>query len=250
MIQIIIMTSDKQADKLPGFFYLWDKYYKSDDYIGVVCGFTKPDDFPKNWRFFKQGDNQADFPPKRWSERLMMVLDKVADEIFILLLEDYWLVRPTDVRAIKMMYDYMHQFRNVLKFDLCSDRLYANGGGQYLGNAGIYDNLDSLDLIKSDYNSPYHLSLWGGMWNRDILRKLLVFNETAQEIEIHGTARLAQYGDEVLVLGTRQVPMWHINAVQGASWNYAYSGLSVLKEHDRVALIKKFGYDFDLSKIS
>lgn len=248
MIQTIVMTSDKQKDKLPGFFYLWDKYYQAD-VVGVVCGFTKPDDFPSNWRFVSQGI-QSEYPPKRWSERLMSVLDNVADEVFILLLEDYWLVRPTDTTAVKMMHDYMHQFRNVLKFDLSSDRLYANGGGQYLGGANIYDNLGYLDLIKSDYTSPYHLSLWGGMWQRDLLRKLLVYNETAQEIEINGTRRLAEYGDEILVLGTRQVPMWHINAVQGASWNYGYSGLNVLREHDKVAVHRKFNYDFDPSKTS
>lgn len=242
LIQVIVMTSDKQKHMLPGFFYLWQKYYNAD-VIGIVAGFTRPDSLPTNWRFISQG-NQPDYPPKRWSERLMNICDEVADDVFMLLLEDYWLIRPVDTFAIRMMYDYLHQFRNVLKFDLATDRLYAGGGGQYLHGNHTYDTLGYLDLIKSDYNSPYHLSLWGGLWRRDLLRRLLIPGESAQDIEIAGTSRLQALGDEVLVLGTRQAPLRHLNAIQGANWNFGEGvGMGSLKEVD-VKHLRELGYEW------
>jgi len=243
MIQTIIMTSDRPPHPLPGFIHLWQKYNNYPNQVNVICGFTKPDyALPDNFRFVSIG-KQEDFPPNRWSERLHIVLSEVADEVFILMLDDYWLVRQVDERGLKMAYDYMNQFTNVLKIDLTFDRLFAEGGGKYLFGYHTYNTLGHLDLIKSNPASAYHMSLWGGMWRRDLLDSFLVPGETAQQIELSGTTRLAVVGDEVLVLGTRQAPMLHINSIQGREWNHKESGLHGLNQTDLEDL-KKSGYDF------
>lgn len=242
MMQVVLMTSDKQDHLLPGFFRQWQKYFPAD-VVGVITGFRKPPNLPQGWRFVSHG-KQEDYPPKRWSERLMQVCDEIADDVFMLLLEDYWLYREADTCGLKMIYDYMHQYRNVLKFDLATDRLYANRGEPYLYDMNTYDTLGYLDLIKSDYKSAYHMSLWGGMYRRDLLKKILIPGETAQEIEVHGTNRLAAFGDEILVLGTRQAPLRHINAIIRGGWNMAdRGGIPSLTEPDREAL-RSFGYNW------
>lgn len=244
MIQAIVMTSDRPLNPLRGFFHLWQKYYGLNGDVGIVCGFTKPDyPLPDGFRFVSTG-KQEDFPPARWSERLLTVLDDIADEIFILMLDDYWLTRTVDTRALRMLYDYMRQFTNVLKIDLSDERLYANSGSKYLWGYGTYDNVGYLDLIKSDSSSEYHMSLWGGMWRRDLLRRFIVRGETAQQIELAGTKRLSAVGDEILVLGTRQAPLRHINAIQGRSWNgHDRSGIPALRARDREE-IEALGYSF------
>lgn len=242
MIQVIVMTSDKQPAPLRGFMHLWHKYWEGD-YVGVVCGFNKPDYMLPGWRFLKSGE-QKEFPPHRWSERLLAVLDKAADDVFVLMLDDYWPIRPIDTRAVRMMYDYMHQFRNVIKFDLGSDRLYSDGGTKYLWGYGDYDTLGYLDLVKSNHASAYHMSLWGGLWRKDLMEKVIIPGETPQQIELNGTNRLAQFGDEILVLGSRQAPLRHINAIQGGDWNYHQTtGVTAIKPHDRKEL-EGLGYAF------
>ena len=233
MVQVIVMTSDKNSYTLKGFFHLWQKYYKAQC-IGIVMGFSKDGlELPSDFRFISQG-NQDDYPRERWSERLRDVLDNVADEVFILLLDDYWLVRQVDLVGVKMIYDYMFQFQNVIKVDLATDRLYADGGTKYLYGYNTYNTLGHLDLIKSNFRSPYHMSLWGGMWSRNLLKRFIVPGESAQQIELNGTPRLAAVGDEVLVLGTRQAPLLHINALQGRDWNTDQSvGLPALEQVDR-----------------
>lgn len=244
MIQTIIMTSDRPPNPLRGYIYFWEKYHNFPGQVNVVCGFTKPDfPMPDNFRFVSMG-KQEDFPPTRWSERLHAVLADIADDVFMLMLDDYWITRRSDAVGTRMIYDYMHQFKNVIKFDLTTDRLYADGGGRYLYGYNQYDTLGYLDLIKSVPGTPYHLSLWGGMWRKELLDQFLIPGETAQQIELSGTQRLSLVGDEMLVLGTRQSPLRHINAIQGRGWNDdAMVGLPSIKRPDFEAL-KELGYDF------
>jgi hypothetical protein len=244
-IQVIVISSDKYCHLFRGFWYQWAKYYGTDASL-ILCGLTNPRQLDSKFGHrgipFYSAGSPDDYPPSRWSDKLLKILDEVAEEVFVLMLEDYWLTRPVDTRAIKMIYDYMFQFQNVIKFDVTTERLFANGGGQYLFGYNTYETLGYLDLIKSDFGSPYHLSLWGGMWRRDLLRQFLVIGETAQQIELNGTHRLAQVGDELLVLGTRQAPLKHANVVQRGSWNDdPMTGLPALKAADREELRQR-GY--------
>lgn len=239
-MQVIVMTSDKSSHYLKGFAHLWGKYFESQQHHKViVCGFSDPN--LRLFGFYSIGDQEA-YPANRWSDALIKVLDNVADDVFMLLLDDYYLTRPADVTAIAMCYGYMIQFEYVIKFDLTTDRLFADGGGKYLYGYHTYDTLGYLDLIKSDHGSPYHLSLWGGLWRRDSLRRVLVPGETAQQIELNGTHRLSQFSDEMIVLGTRQAPLKHANIIQGGKLNQdVMTGLSSLKQSDLQEL-KELGY--------
>lgn len=238
-MQIIIMTSNKGERSLPGFYHQWAKYFTpAYPYTGLVCGFDEPYDIrtPKEFKFYSIG-KQEDYPADKWSDAFIRVLDNVADDVFMLLLDDYWLLRKTDTTGLRMMYDYMYQFENVIKFDVTTERLFAEGGGKYLFGYNTYNTLGHLDLIKSNHGSPYHMSLWGGLWRRDLLQRFIVPGETAQQIELNGTHRLAQVGDELLVLGSRQAPMRHGNIIQGGKINDdVMVGLPALTETDRQAI--------------
>lgn len=245
MVQIIVMTADNQYHCLPGYCHQFDKYFGMSQVETIFCGYSPLPKLDHPHKFYSIGDF-ADYPANKWSDAFIRVLDNVADEVFILMLEDYWLVRQVDTRAIQMIHDYMHQFQNVLRFDLTEERLYAgtppNGGyNRFYWGYNTYDTLGHLDLIQSSPDDLYHMSLWGAMWRRDLLRQVLVSGERAQEIEMYGGARLLTY-PEWLVLGTRQAPMRHVNVVQRGEWNmHDRSGLPGMKESD-VAELGKLGY--------
>ena len=209
-MQTIIMTSDKYLNALKPFMYLWDKYFQPDfEQENIICGFTPPD-FPLSpgFKFYSIGKFE-DYPVSRWSNGLLKVMDNVADDVFMLMLEDYWLTRHVNTQAVKILYDYMRQFRYVLKMDLCGDRLYAHGADMNYGKVSY------LDLIKSMPGSAYHMSLMGGLWSKALLKKVIIQNETPWDIEISGTIRLSQYDHDMVVLGTRQWPLRHTLAFRG-----------------------------------
>lgn len=249
-MQVVIMTSNQYHKLLGGFFHQWTKYF--DDYLATsarlpdlhVCGFVQDDvisGLQERYDFtFHSIGNYADYPANRWSDALLWVLDNVAKEQFILMLEDYWLIRPVDTKAVGMLVDYAQQFSNVLKIDLCADRLNADIG-RYAYNANTYNNCGYIDLIKSPQGSQYQMSLWGGIWNREQMRRFIIPGERAQEIELSGTSRVNQ-ADDVLVLGTRQMPMLHSNIIQSGKSGRVYEAAGwKIKESDLEEL-KSLGY--------
>lgn len=207
-MQVIVMTSDKYLWACRPFMWLWDRYFTPDiSRNNVICGFTPPTfELSKKFKFYSIGKFE-DYPFGKWSDALIRVLDNVADEVFMLMLEDYWLTRQVDTKAVEILYDYMLQFKYTVKIDLCADRLYAFGADLNYGTVSY------IDLVKSMPGSPYHMSLMAGLWNRDLLKKVIIPGESPHDVEMVGTVRLSH--TEALVLGTRQWPLRHTLAFRG-----------------------------------
>lgn len=215
---VVVTTSDNYLNSVRIFAYLFNKYWCAEQQV-IVLGFAEPSfRLPVNFSFVSMG-RQKDYPVNKWSNALIEFLDVSNFDHFALMLEDYWLVRKVNVRAIEMLFDYANQFRNVLKIDLCTDRLYSFGMTDYA-------ECNYIDLIRSDYNSQYHMSLMTGIWNRELLLNYLIPDETPWDVEINGTPRVAASKDDILVLGTRQAPVRHILAHRGGdSSKYLLDGL-------------------------
>lgn len=229
--RIFVTTSDKYLPALRPFYYLLNKYWVPRPEV-VVIGFSQPAfKLPDNFTFRSMG-RQTDYPVNRWSNALQEFLQSVDDEAFILMLEDYWITRAVDTRSIKILYDYMLQFRYVIKMDLCGDRLYAHGAD--LG----YGTVAHLDLIKSMPGSPYHMSLMAGIWSREHMLRVLVANESPWDLEIVGTDRLSHIQD-VIVLGTRQWPLRMTLGLRGG--DHSKINLDELSQQD-VHDLTKMGY--------
>jgi len=229
-LRVFVTTSNSYLPALRPFSYLFNKYWGSDAQV-VVVGFDAPQfDLPDNFTFYSIG-NQDDYPVSKWSDALIKFLNDVPDEVFCLLLEDYWLIRPVNREAVKMLYDYMGQFRYVIKTDLCADRLYAHGSKDY-GHCGY------LDLIISMPGSPYHMSLWPGLWSKEHLLRTLIPNETPWDIELIGTTRLS-HDQSVIVIGTHNYPVRITSALRGGEHSKLL--LSELEDGD-VRELRKLGF--------
>lgn len=197
--RILVTTSDKYLPALKPFAWLLRKYWVPTPDV-VVAGFSVPNfELPDNFTFLSIG-NQSDYPFSKWSDALYSALERFTDEAFILMLEDYFVTRPVNTSAVRILFDYAIQFGYVLKIDLCADRLYAYGADLEYGHVAY------LDLIKSMPGSPYHMSLWPGIWRRDNLLKCLIPHESPHDLEIIGTTRVSHMQD-LLVLGTRNYPL-------------------------------------------
>lgn len=174
---------------------MFNKYFSADQEV-IVAGYNEfPQGLPANFIKHRIG-RQEDYPVNKWSDGLIGLMHDFPDDgVFLLFLEDYWLTEPVHVKEVHMLYDYMRQFKYVIKVDMYTDRRYAAGKQDY----GICGH---IPLIKSDYNSQYHMSLMCGLWNRRLLLQILQPGQTPWQVELDGTPMLARCKDDVLVLGT------------------------------------------------
>lgn len=205
---VFVTTSDKYLPALLPFSYLFNKYFGSDQQV-IVGGFARPTfDLPPNFTFHSIGEQSA-YPMAKWTDGVLDLLAAYPDfHHAIILFEDYFISRRVDREAVRMLYDYAVQFRNVAKVDLTGDRLYAAGMTDY-------NVCDRLDIILSDYKSQYHFSWMAGVWNLDFLRGFLQRGWTAWDCELVGTPKLAMLKDGYIVVGTRQWPLRHTLAHRG-----------------------------------
>jgi hypothetical protein len=198
----------------------------------VVVGFTEPDfELPKNFSFYSVGKFE-DYPADRWSDAVIEFLNGVEDEIFVLMLEDYWLTRKVDSRIIQLLEWYMLKHPEISGIDLTTDRLYG-------ANIRDYESLDTIDLIVNDPPAPYHLSLQTRIWRKSEILKYLVPGESPWQAEIDGTGRMVR--DQAVVLGTRQIPLRYLIAVQNGKvafdGGYQVPGI-LMREKDKRELGK------------
>lgn len=221
-IPILVMTSDKYLKTLYGFTYLFNKYWSDQQEVDVY-GFASPSfALPANFHFHSLG-SQDSYPVNRWSDALSKTLSTLsADERPIIMLEDYWLNRPVNLDVVRALYLYMKSTTNVLKMDLMTDRLYAAGMRDY-GHIGF------IDLIYSPPATAYQMSLMTGIWNPELLSRFLIPGESPWDLEIYGTTRVANAGNDAMVLGTRQFPVRNILAHRGGdSGSYLTDGLETV----------------------
>jgi hypothetical protein len=205
-MRVYVMTSDKYLPAVRPFLWLFGKYWPGQTV--TVCGFTSPDfELPPFADFLSLG-TFSDYPVNRWSDALLKLLSVIPDEPFALMLEDYWITRPVQVEAVRMLADYCRQFGYVCRMDLTGDRLHAQG-------ASLYGKCGHLDLIWSDPESQYHMSLMTAIWSPRNLRRVLIPGETPWEVELNGTPRLRAMRDEMIVLGSRVWPVRHTLAFRG-----------------------------------
>lgn len=209
MIPTLVMTSDKTKWALNGLVTTLTMYCHAPADI-YIFGFEKPEvSFGQSVRFISLG-KMDEWP---WSDAFleaMNYLEREGHTHFWFLMDDYWLVRDVDAVGLLRLYDYITQHPEVAKIDLCQDRLYVNGGGAYLYGNNDYETFGHFNLIKSPNDSPYHMSLWSGLFSIAWMKKVVVPGESAQQLEMAGTPRLAAL-EEAVVLGTRQGPVQHTN---------------------------------------
>lgn len=227
-IKVVVTTSDRYLGSLRPFAHLFNQYW-SDTQPVEVFGFAAPPfGLPGNFTFTSLG-SMEDYPFERWGAAFIEVMNRMDDEHFILMLEDYWLIRDVDQEAIQILWHYCEQFQDVIRMDLTTDRLYA-------GHADInYDFVGRLDLVKSMPGSPYHMSLMSAIWNKRLLQQLVIPDESPHGLELQGSLRLGHM-QNMRVLGTRQAPLRYTLGYRNQDASTANVG--ELRKHDRDFLME------------
>ena len=230
--RVFVITCNQYLWAMEPFAYLFNKYW--GDYQSVVYGSYKKPLFklPENFTFFEI--NKYEYPQDKWSNGLMRMLDRSSDEFIVLMLEDYWLTRMVDVRAVAKLHEWMKTHQDILRFDLTDDRQY-NGKAQFSGYVGEYD------ILETPYKSEYNMSFQAGIWNTKLLASLLEEGKSPWEVEIH-----TQPPEEMKIYGTRQKPMNYANAVLKGELDN--SQLDKLRPEDREKVTEWVPKRFQIEK--
>ncbi len=206
-IPILCMSSDKYIYAVRPFLWLMRKYWKPMPSVTVASFSPPPFDLPSDVHFISLG-KFSDYPIGKWSDSLIKALQAMPGEHVIVMLEDYWIIRPVKAAAVESACAYMETHSSTVKFDLCADRLYAGDANTNYGKYGV------LDLVWSRPGSPYHLSLMTGIWNKKQFLSVLQKGWSPWDVEIDGTRVLSRRQD-LYVVGSHQWPVKHTLAFRG-----------------------------------
>lgn len=211
-IPVLVMVSDKHLYALKPFIMQFQRYWGNLAPTDVtIAGYSHPGyTLPENFRFISLGQFR-DYPANRYSDSLILALNQLKSEHFVLMLEDFWLIRPVNYPIIDYLFRFMLVNPDILRLDLTTDRAYA----QNVREVGTFGY---IDLIETPPSSPYQMSFQAGIFNRKLLLSLLEPGLTPWQIEIEGTGKLAKL--PYRVLGTRQAPIRYFIAIQGGVLNW------------------------------
>lgn len=202
-MKAIVFTSDRHDWLLHGFLRQWSKYRgtKYDGELDLeIAGFS----YRGPYRIEPSGEEVPfssigrfeDYPVERWSDAVYAKVMSLKDELFIFMLEDYWLMRHLNRGVMNLAEDYMRKHPDVIRFDLTSDRMFAKEA-KYTESHGVMDICEA----KGDYS----LSFQAAIYRRDLLLEVLRPGETPWQAELRGTQRLNNLGHRVL--GSYQWPV-------------------------------------------
>lgn len=162
---------------------------------------------------------------KCWCEMLVEALDRIATPYVLLMMDDYFLVRPVDTAQ------FLRRLEQAKAFDAANLRLNPNPPGRMPFGSG------EDRLFAFPKNVAYCVTCQAGIWNRGYLRGLAVRNRSAWEFERLGSFMLAGETRPLLVTPTREFPF--VDAVHKGYWEPW--GVRALKEN---------GIAYDFSKRS
>lgn len=202
-MRIVTLTSNKYVHCLPAFSYLFNKFYPNQQ-VTVVRYDVRPPKLPDNFTNFAVG-KQDDYT---WSSGLKAFLNRIEDDLVLLMLEDYWLDGFVQQDKIERCEQMMNEYHGIVKIDLTNDRLKVAHKP--------YPSYNS-EMIVSYNNTPFTASVQAAIWRRDFLIKLLQPKESAWEFEKNGSKRAEKIlnKNNSVILGCYDPPMSYVNAIGG-----------------------------------
>jgi len=207
------------------FAYLFQIYWSSMQPV-VVLGYTRPDfELPPNFEFYSCGEDGGQ---EHWTDGVIRGLKEKGDDVFVLLLDDYWLSRRADNVGVNTLSDYVYNNPDILRMDLTTDRLY-NGRMFELGPYGHYD------LLETPPGAEYQMSLQAGIWRRKLLLDLLQPGMSPWKVELQTSPP-----ENYRVLGTRQNPVAYANVFKGGDPGALLNLDKIPREH--VAYMRAEGW--------
>lgn len=230
-MKVFVTTSDWYNPLVPAFAWLFNRFWSDSQEVVILCYTPPACELPGNFSVHSLGDptefgnHQPEwspgsrgrrfgepYPTPKWSDSLKRWIDRVEDEVFILLQIDYFIHRNVNHRQIEILQKYLPH-PDVVKIDLSADR-YHNPHHHFASE-------DGFEVLVSDQKSRYRSSLQAAIWKRDYLAGLLKPGRSPWDFE--KAAMYEQMDDGGLILGVAQPelgPVPYLNVYGGGHTNW------------------------------
>ncbi|MDO1448844.1 hypothetical protein Q0590_21380 [Rhodocytophaga aerolata] len=179
---VVVMSCDKYSDIWQSFYTLFDKYWSDCPLKVYHISETKKLNHPKVVSLVAGAGTE-------WSERLAWALAKIPERYVLFLLEDYLLIDYVDTKRIIDLV-------NVIKAEEAGYmRIFPCPAPDI-----NYKEYKDIGLILK--HSPYNVTTQATIWDKEILKSILVPTETVWKFEIEGSKRTTQI--EKIFLGLQE----------------------------------------------
>ena len=149
-LNIYVSTCDSHLPLIKPFYYLFNKFWGTDQKV-TILGYSEPSfELPSNFDFISMGEKQIDI--EHWSTDLRNFFESIDDEYFIYTVEDSFLLCPVNFETMYQLFPYT-KYKNFGRAVLTSDipsRANTDGGG--------YDILEKID------NGQYKYEMRNSTW--------------------------------------------------------------------------------------
>lgn len=212
---VCVLASERYLHCLPGFAYLFNLYWSEGTPVTIYLNAEMPvsspilGQLPRNFMVYQTNAKTHN----TWSKATLAALSVMEpiSPLAVILLEDYFLDRPANVRQIAELYRYMLENEGVVKIDLTDDRM------KYQHTT--WEPVAGYPMVRSTDNAQFQTSLQAAIWRKDFLERCIDPDENPWQFEKEGTRRLKQArqaGDiSGVILGCETPPLHYINAVGG-----------------------------------
>jgi hypothetical protein len=184
-LNIYILTCDKYSHLIPGFCFLFNKFY-GEEKVTILYYNTIPKKLPSNFKCVSLGKKDN---VRNWSGPLLNFFSKIKDEYFVLGLEDYWIFTHIN----RDLYQYLidtYLKKNIAK--ICFDKTVEKYGSKQI------DSFNGFPIFKAKQMAKYRTSLQFGIWRKDYFLKYLKPDISPWQFEIRGN-RLARNDGELII---------------------------------------------------
>jgi len=179
-MKVVVSTYDKNSWLIPGFAYLFNKYWSDKQPVTVIGFGPLESELPDNFTF----ESMAPKENLPWTDHHKAWLEKQGSEPIILLLDDYWLVQPVRLGVITMLHDAVLSFAD--KAELNADMTGKHNTKYGFHPVPMTGGSVKSALIISPPNSRYRTSLQPAIWSMSFLLYLMVEGRDPWEFEMKG----------------------------------------------------------------
>lgn len=209
-MKVYILGSNLYMPLLPAFAHCFNTRWGENQHV-IIYGYdVKPPAVPRNFTFVSLG-KQEKFS---WSQGAMEMLNRIQDEHFVLMLEDYFLDKAVDTVIVYALEQMMIQHPDIVKIDLTDDLQNRPHKPVFVG--GEYGRGLAVRFIETDSKAHFQGSLQAAIWRRDFMARFLSASEDAWAFEKGSTQRIIKArkdeGFEGRILGLIRPPVHYVNA--------------------------------------
>ena len=199
---IFIPICDQNLWILKIYFYLFEKFWGSEQEV-VILGFTRPDfELPKNFTFVSLADKQEG-GAKKWTRYLYNYFKTIDDEYVIFSLEDFFPTQKPNLQTLNMLFEFT-KTHNVGRCDITWDSYInifdRNNRAAQNRSYKVLKKSSDFVLLQVPENAPYRISTQPSIWEKEYLLEFLNNDWSPWDFEVQGTVKSAQLDKRIIAI--------------------------------------------------